>query len=61
MPPVQVKEPYCNLDMVTCRLSSCNQEYTKYIPAYNVNVCEGERQYIEIDKIDRPSNDSYVP
>ena len=20
--PVQVKEPYCNLDMVTCRLSS---------------------------------------
>ena len=23
-PPVQVKEPYGNLDMVTCRLSSCN-------------------------------------
>ena len=23
-PPVQVKEPYSNLDMVTCRLSSCN-------------------------------------
>ena len=25
-PPVQVKEPYGNLDMVTCRLSSCNPE-----------------------------------
>ena len=23
-PPVQVKEPYSNLDMVTCRLSFCN-------------------------------------
>ena len=23
-PPVQVKELYSNLDMVTCRLSSCN-------------------------------------
>ena len=29
-PPVQVKEPYGNLDMVTCRLSSCNLECTKY-------------------------------
>ena len=29
-PPVQVKEPYGNLDMVTCRLSSCNPECTKY-------------------------------
>ena len=28
---VQVKEPYGNLDMVTCRLSSCNPECTKYI------------------------------
>ena len=28
--PVQVKEPYGNLDMVTCRLSSCNPECTKY-------------------------------
>ena len=26
----QVKEPYSNLDMVTCRLSSCNPECTKY-------------------------------
>ena len=29
-PLVQVKEPYSNLDMVTCRLSSCNPECTKY-------------------------------
>ena len=29
-PPVQVKEPYGNLDMVICRLSSCNLECTKY-------------------------------
>ena len=29
-PPVQVKEPYGNFDMVTCRLSSCNPECTKY-------------------------------
>ena len=28
-PPVQVKEPYGNLDMVTCRLSFCNPECTK--------------------------------
>ena len=28
-PLVQVKEPG-NLDMVACRLSSCNQECTKY-------------------------------
>ena len=27
---VQVKEPYGNLDVVTCRLSSCNLECTKY-------------------------------
>ena len=43
-PPVQNKEPYVNLDMVTCtcRLSSCNLECTKYMPAYI--VLEGERQ-----------------
>ena len=29
-PPVQVKEPYGNLDKVTCRLSSCNSECTKF-------------------------------
>ena len=34
-PAVQVKEPYGNFDMVTCRLSSCNPECTKYIPAKN--------------------------
>ena len=30
-PPVQVKDPYGNLGMVTCRLSSCNPECSKYI------------------------------
>ena len=29
-PLVQVEEPYGNFDMVTCRLSSCNLECTKY-------------------------------
>ena len=29
-PPMQVKEPSGNLDMVTCRLSSCNPECAKY-------------------------------
>ena len=29
-PLVQVKEPYSNLDIVTCRLLSCNPECTKY-------------------------------
>ena len=28
-PPMQVKEPYVNLDMVTCKLSSRNPECTK--------------------------------
>ena len=44
-PLVQVKESYGNLDMVTCRLSSCNPECKKYIPAYNAR--EGVRQYVE--------------
>ena len=30
MSPVQVKEPYGNFDMVTCRFSSCNRECTNY-------------------------------
>ena len=30
-PPMQVKKNYSNLDIVTCRLSSCNPECTKYI------------------------------
>ena len=29
-PPLQIKDSYGNLDMVTCRLSSCNPEGTKY-------------------------------
>ena len=41
-PPGRVKELYGNLDMVTCRLSSWNLEYTKYTPAYN--ACEGAWQ-----------------
>ena len=32
--PVQVKKPYGNFDMVTCRLSSCNPECTKYTCRY---------------------------
>ena len=43
-PPVQ---PYGNLDMGVCRLSSCNLECTKYIPVDN--ACGGIRQYIAID------------
>ena len=43
-PSVQVKEPYSNLDMVNCRLPSCNPECTKYIPADNAR--EGVSQYI---------------
>ena len=36
--PVQVKEPYGNLDMVTCRLSSCNpEEYTLLIMPLRVS------------------------
>ena len=42
---VQVKEPYGNLEMVTCRLSSCRPEY---ITANNAR--EGVMQYIYIDR-----------
>ena len=45
---MQVKEPYGNLDMVTCRLSSCNSECTKCIPAYNAREVDG--QYMEKEK-----------
>ena len=38
-PLVQVKEPYCDLDRVTCRLSFCSVKST---PADN--ACEGVRQ-----------------
>ena len=33
-PPVQVKEPYGNLDMVTCMLPSYNPECTKRVWHY---------------------------
>ena len=38
-PPVQVKEPYGNLDMITCSLSSCNPECTKYTCRYYPKEC----------------------
>ena len=40
-PLVQLREAYCNLDRVSCRLSFCSVEST---PADN--ACEGVRQYI---------------
>ena len=48
---MQVKEFYGSLDMIIFRLSCCDQECTKYTSAYNVNVCEGESLYIEIDHL----------
>ena len=49
--PVQVKKPYGNLDMVTCRLSSCNPECKKYTcQQYSQKVwqyIDKERQNIE--------------
>ena len=44
-PLVQVKEPYGNLDMVTCRLAA---RVYKGTPADNAR--EGVRQYIEKEK-----------
>ena len=38
-PPVQVKEPYCNSDMVTCRLSYCNP-HTARIAMYFKGVLQ---------------------
>ena len=46
-PPVQVKEPYSNLDMVTCRLSSCNPS-VQSTPADN--TCKRVWQYIEKER-----------
>ena len=46
-PLVQVKEPYGNLDMVTCRLSSCNPECTS-TPADNTR--KRVWQYIEKER-----------
>ena len=46
-PPVQVKEPYSNLDMVTCRLSSCNPS-VQSTPAHNTR--KRVWQYIEKER-----------
>ena len=46
-PPVQVKEPYSNLDMVTCRLSSCNPS-VQSTPADNTR--KRVWQYIEKER-----------
>ena len=46
-PPVQVKEPYSNLDMVTCRLSSCNPSVQR-TPADNTR--KRVWQYIEKER-----------
>ena len=46
-PPVQVKEPYSNLDMVTCRLSSCNPS-VQSTPADNTH--KRVWQYIEKER-----------
>ena len=35
---MQVKEPYGNLDMVTCRLSSCNPDRSKIRPKNGFSV-----------------------
>ena len=48
-PHVQVKEPYANLDMVTCMLSSCNPECTNYIPA------DSARGGVRIDMFEKMS------
>ena len=41
-PPVQVKEPYGNLDMVSCRLSTCSVQSTSAD-----NTFKRDWQYIE--------------
>ena len=46
-PLVQVKEPYGNFDMVTCRLLSCNPECTS-TPADNTR--KRVWQYIEKER-----------
>ena len=44
-PLVQVEEPYGNLGMVTCRLSSCNPECTMYT-CHLPTMFESERQTV---------------
>ena len=48
-PPVQVKEQYSNLDMVTCRLSSCNPS-VQSTPADNTCTRKRVWQYIEKER-----------
>ena len=43
-PIVQVKEPYSNLDMITCRLSFCSGVYKVHMPR------KGVRLYIEKER-----------
>ena len=50
-PPVQVKELYGNLDMVTCRLSSCNLS-VQSTPADNTH--KSVWQYIEKERNNTP-------
>ena len=50
-PPVQVKEPYSNLDMFTCRLSSCNPS-VQSTPADNTR--KRVWQYIEKERNNTP-------
>ena len=50
-PPVQVKKPYSNLDMVTCRLSSCNPS-VQSTPADNTR--KRVWQYIEKERNNTP-------
>ena len=56
-PPVQVKEPYDNLDMITCRLSSCNLECTKGTCRYSkegLAVYRERKKAIIIEKEEIP-------
>ena len=50
-PPVQVKELYGNLDMVTCRFSSCNPS-VQSTPANNTH--KKVWQYIEKERNNTP-------
>ena len=54
-PPVQVKEHYVNFNVVTCRLSSCNPECTKYTCRYYSK--EGLAVYRERKKLNNLRTD----
>ena len=47
-PPVQVKEPYGNFNMVTCRLATATRSVQKYTPADNTR--KRVWQYIEKER-----------